>query len=48
MRREGFELSIGRPKVLYKMDENNKKTEPIEHLFVDVMEEFSGIVIKTL
>jgi len=41
-------MSIGIPKVLFKKDVNGKKTEPIEHLFIDVKEEFSGTVIKTL
>ena len=36
MRREGFELNIGRPEVLFEEDEKGKKTEPIEHLFIDV------------
>lgn len=47
MRREGFELSIGRPKVLLK-EENGKKLEPMELLQVDVDEEFSGIVIDAI
>ncbi len=48
MRREGFELSIGRPKVLFKEDENGKRLEPIEEVVVDVDEEFSGTVISKL
>ena len=48
MRREGFEFLVGRPKVLYKFDENNKKQEPIEHLFVDVAEEYQGVVVDKL
>ena len=39
MRREGYEFLVGRPKVLYKY-EGHKKLEPIEHLFVDVVEEY--------
>ncbi len=45
MRREGYELQVGQPQVLFK-EENGKKMEPIEHLVVDVPEEFSGKVIE--
>lgn len=48
MRREGFELSVSRPKVLFKKDENGQVLEPIEEAFVDVDEEFSGIVVEKL
>ena len=47
MRREGFELSIGRPKVIYKK-ENGKLLEPVEKLFVDCNENFLGIVTEKL
>ncbi|MBW2623409.1 MAG: translational GTPase TypA [Deltaproteobacteria bacterium] len=47
MRREGFEMSVGRPRVIYKY-ENGKKLEPIENLFVDLGEEFLGIVTEKL
>jgi len=47
MRREGFELSVCRPKVLFKMVEGQKH-EPIEHLFIDVAEEYQGVVLKEL
>jgi GTP-binding protein len=47
MRREGFELSVGRPKVIYK-HENGKMLEPIEKLFVDCAEDFLGIVTEKL
>ncbi len=43
MRREGYEISVGRPQVIYKYKEN-KKLEPIEHLFIDCEETFVGIV----
>ncbi len=47
MRREGFELCVGRPKVIYKyIDE--KKQEPIEQLFIDCDENFMGIVTEKL
>ncbi|MBR9972623.1 translational GTPase TypA [Magnetospirillum sulfuroxidans] len=47
MRREGFELSVSRPRVLYKT-ENGKRMEPIEEVFVDVDEEFSGAVVEKM
>jgi len=47
MRREGFELCVGRPKVIYKK-ENGKRLEPIEHLFVDCDEAFMGVVTEKL
>ena len=48
MRREGFELSISRPRVLFQTDENGQKLEPIEDLQVDVDEEFVGVVVEKL
>ncbi|QGY40658.1 translational GTPase TypA [Pseudodesulfovibrio cashew] len=48
MRREGFELSVGRPEVIFKYDEAGKKLEPIEHLFVDCDEDFMGIVTEKI
>ena len=48
MRREGFELSVSRPKVLYKKDEKGELLEPIEEVLVDVDEEFSGVVVEKL
>lgn len=47
MRREGFELSVGRPQVIFH-EENGVKTEPIEHLFIDIHEDFTGIVTEKL
>jgi len=47
MRREGFELSVGRPKVIMK-EIDGVKCEPIEHLFVDIDEEYTGIVTEKL
>jgi GTP-binding protein len=47
MRREGFELCVGRPKVIFR-HENGKKLEPIEHLFVDCESSFTGIVTEKL
>ena len=49
MRREGFELSVSRPRVLYKHEEETGKLlEPIEELFVDVDDEYSGVVVEKL
>ncbi|MDX1627085.1 MAG: translational GTPase TypA [Fulvivirga sp.] len=45
MRREGYELQVGQPQVLYK-EIDGQKSEPIEHLVVDVPEEYSGKVIE--
>ena len=47
LRREGYELSIGRPHVIYKY-KDNKKLEPIEHLFIDCGESFIGVVTDKL
>lgn len=47
MRREGFELSVGRPEVIYK-EENGVRLEPIEHLFIDCDEAYLGIVTEKL
>ncbi|CAO3421954.1 translational GTPase TypA [Azospirillum doebereinerae] len=49
MRREGYELAISRPRVLFKTDElSGQRMEPIEEVFVDVDEEFSGIVVQKM
>ena len=48
MRREGFELSISRPRVLFKTDEHDKRLEPIEEIQIDVDDEFVGVVVKSL
>jgi GTP-binding protein len=47
MRREGFELCVGRPEVIYKV-RNGRRLEPIEQLFVDCDENFLGIVTEKL
>lgn len=47
MRREGYELSVGRPQVIYKK-KDGKTLEPIEHLFIDSDENFVGIVSEKL
>jgi len=48
MRREGFELAVSRPKVLYKKDESGQLLEPIEEVVIDVDEGYSGVVIDKL
>lgn len=48
MRREGYEFAVSKAEVLYKTDENGKKLEPIELAYVDVPDEFTGIVIEKL
>ena len=49
MRREGFELSISRPRVLFQEDPDTGKTlEPFEDVQIDVDEEFSGIVVEAI
>ena len=48
MRREGFELSISRPQVLFQEGENGERLEPIEEVTVDVDDEYSGAVIEKL
>lgn len=48
MRREGFELSVSRPRVLYQRDEDGKRLEPLEEVIIDVDDEYSGSVIEKL
>jgi len=49
MRREGFELSISRPRVLFTSDPaTGRRLEPIEEVVVDVDEEFAGIVVEKM
>lgn len=48
MRREGYELSVSTPRVLFKEDENGKKLEPIERLVIDVPEECVGSVMEKM
>jgi len=47
MRREGFEISVGRPEVIYKTEGGVRK-EPIEHLFIDTDEAFVGVITEKL
>jgi GTP-binding protein len=49
MRREGFELTVGRPRVVFKIDEaTGQKLEPIEEVIIDVDEAYTGIVVQKL
>ncbi len=48
MRREGFEMTVSPPKVLFKKDKNNEKLEPIEEITVDLDEEFSSKIIDSM
>ena len=45
MRREGFELIVSRPRVLYKKDDNGNRLEPIEEVIIDVDEEYVSAVV---
>jgi GTP-binding protein len=47
MRREGFELMVGKPEIVVRT-ENGKKLEPLERLVIDVPENFIGIILETL
>ena len=46
MRREGYEFQVGRPRVLFKNDENGNKMEPVEQAVVECPDEYSGKVIE--
>ncbi len=49
MRREGFELTVGRPRVVMQVDEaTGQRLEPVEEVIIDVDEEFSGAVVQKL
>src|SRR5262249_55049524 len=47
MRREGFELSVGRPQIILK-EKDGVSLEPIEHLFIDIPDTFMGVVTEKL
>jgi GTP-binding protein len=47
MRREGFELTIGRPKVVFR-EENGERLEPIEEVIIDVDDEHTGVIVQKL
>ncbi len=48
MRREGYELTVSRPHVVYKIDENDKRLEPIEEVIIDVDDEYASTVIDSM
>ena len=48
MRREGYELTVSRPKVLFKNGQKNEKLEPIEEVTIDVDEEYSSPVLDNM
>ncbi len=48
MRREGFEFAVSKAEVIYKKDSQGKLLEPIERAYIDVPEEFTGVVIEKL
>ena len=48
MRREGYEFAVSKAEVLYHTDENGKRTEPMEDVFIDLPDEYSGNVIQSL
>lgn len=48
MRREGYELSISRPRVLFKEDDQGKRLEPIEEVQIDVDDEHTGVVVEKI
>ena len=48
MRREGYELSVSMPRVLYRKSDGGKKEEPIESVVIDLDEEFCGIVVESM
>ena len=48
MRREGYELGVSRPKVVFQKDEKGDLLEPIEEVVIDVDEEHSGVVVQKM
>ena len=48
MRREGFEMTVSPPRVLFRKDEDENKTEPIEEITIDLDEEFSSKIIDSM
>ena len=48
MRREGYEVLVSRPEVLYKKDSQGDLLEPIERLFLEIPQEFMGVVLENL
>ena len=48
MRREGYELAVSRPEVIIREDANGVKMEPVEHVTIDIPEEYTGVVIEKM
>ncbi|HLN60577.1 MAG TPA: EF-Tu/IF-2/RF-3 family GTPase, partial [Symbiobacteriaceae bacterium] len=48
MRREGYELAVSKPEVIFHTDEDGNKLEPVEHLIIDIPEEYMGTVMEAL
>ena len=48
MRREGYEMQVSQPRVIYRSDDDGKKLEPIEEVIVEVEQEYAGSVIQKL
>ncbi|MDT9547108.1 MAG: translational GTPase TypA [Chlorobium sp.] len=48
MRREGYELAISRPQVIMQKDESGAMLEPIEHVTIDIPEEYTGVIIEKM
>ncbi|GHE46106.1 GTP-binding protein [Camelimonas fluminis] len=48
MRREGFELAVSRPRVVFKQDDDGNTLEPMEEVVIDVDEEYSGTVVQKM
>ena len=48
MRREGYEFAVSKAEVIYKYDDKGKRLEPMELAYVDVPDDYSGIVIQKL
>jgi GTP-binding protein len=48
MRREGFEIAVSRPRVVFEKDDNGQLLEPIEEVVIDVDEEHSGVVVQKM
>ena len=48
MRREGFEIAVSRPRVVYEKDADGQVLEPVEEVVIDVDEEHSGVVVQKM
>ncbi len=48
MRREGYELSVSRPRVVFKEDEAGRKLEPMEEVVIDVDDAYTGVVVEKM